>query len=82
LNANNLPFPIYLRSLDDENYISLLTRCSHKGCEVIPYYDRLSCPCHGSEYSYTGEVISPPAQNPLMKFNVTTDRDNIYIQKG
>lgn len=82
VNAENLPFPIYLRSLDNENYIALLTRCTHKGCEVIPYYDRLSCPCHGSEYSYTGEVISPPAHNPLMKFNVTTDRENIYIQKG
>ena len=79
INASNLPAPIYLRNLDEETYIALLTRCTHKGCSVDAYYDRLSCPCHGSEYSYTGEVISPPAKNPLLKFNVTTDSGNIYI---
>jgi Rieske Fe-S protein len=79
VSVANLPAPIYLRNTDEGKYIALLTKCMHKGCEVTPYYDRLSCPCHGSEYSYTGEVISPPAKDPLMKFNVTTDQDNIYI---
>lgn len=79
VNAVSLPAPIYLRQTDEGAYIALLTKCMHKGCEVTPYYDRLSCPCHGSEYSYTGEVISPPAKDPLIKFYVTTDQDNIYI---
>ena len=79
LNAEDLPAPIYLRNSDKDTYIALLTRCTHKGCSVDAYYDRLSCPCHGSEYSYTGEVISPPAKDPLTKFSVTTDQDNIYI---
>ena len=81
INTEDLPAPIYLRNSDDDTYIALLTRCTHKGCSVDPYYDRLSCPCHGSEYSYTGEVISPPAKKPLMKFYVTTDSGNIYIHK-
>jgi cytochrome b6-f complex iron-sulfur subunit len=79
INADKLPAPIYLRSSGEDDYIALLTRCTHKGCNVDAYYDRLSCPCHGSEYSYNGEVISPPAKDPLMKFNVTTDSGNIYI---
>ncbi len=79
INAANLPAPIYLRNTGADTYIALLTLCTHKGCLVDAYYDRLSCPCHGSEYSYSGEVLSPPAVNALTKFNVTTDTDNIYI---
>jgi Rieske Fe-S protein len=40
----------------------------------------LSCPCHGSKYSPAGEVLSPPAKEPLTKFNVLSDSENIYIQ--
>lgn len=79
VSVAGFPAPIYLRYSDKGEYIALLTRCTHKGCEVNAYYDRLSCPCHGSQFSYEGEVISPPAKDPLMKFNVTTDQDNIYI---
>ncbi|HLG32173.1 MAG TPA: Rieske 2Fe-2S domain-containing protein [Ignavibacteriaceae bacterium] len=79
INTTNLPAPVYLRNIGEDKYIALLTRCTHKGCIVDAYYDRLSCPCHGSEYSYSGEVISPPAADNLMKFNVTTDSINIYI---
>lgn len=79
INAANLPAPIYLRNTVENTYIALLTRCTHKGCTVDAYYDRLSCSCHGSEFSYSGEVMTPPATDPLIKFNVTTDQDNIYI---
>ena len=79
LNVNGLPAAIYLRKNENETFTALLTQCTHKGCEVDPDYDMLSCPCHGSKYSSAGEVISPPAKNPLMKFNVTTDPDSIYI---
>lgn len=79
INTTNLPAPIYLRSVGVDTFIALLTLCTHKGCTVDAYYDRLSCPCHGSEYSYSGDVISSPAVNALTKFNVTTDTDNIYI---
>src|SRR3970040_3063109 len=77
LNVSGLPAAIYLRKNENETFSALLTQCTHKGCEVDPDYDTLSCPCHGSKYSSAGEVISPPAKNPLMKFNVTTDRDSI-----
>jgi cytochrome b6-f complex iron-sulfur subunit len=79
INTPNLPAPIYLRNTVKNTYIALLTLCTHKGCTVDAYYDTLSCPCHGSEYSYTGEVMAPPAKDPLIKFRVTTDQDNIYI---
>jgi cytochrome b6-f complex iron-sulfur subunit len=79
LSVNGLPAAIYLRKNETDTFTALLTQCTHKGCEVDPDYDMLLCPCHGSKYSSEGAVISPPAKDPLMKFNVSTDQDNIYI---
>ncbi|MBS3914487.1 MAG: Rieske (2Fe-2S) protein [Bacteroidetes bacterium] len=71
--------PIVLYALENSQYSALLTECTHKGCEVKPQGDFLVCPCHGSEFSKTGEVQNPPAENPLRSFKTNSDEKNIYI---
>ncbi|MDQ0216344.1 glycine/D-amino acid oxidase-like deaminating enzyme/nitrite reductase/ring-hydroxylating ferredoxin subunit [Oikeobacillus pervagus] len=55
---------------DDQGVVHIVdTTCSHLGCEVEWNSGDRSwdCPCHGSRFSITGEVIEGPAETPLEK---------------
>jgi len=74
-----LPKPLYVSNLGNGKYIALLMQCTHKQCEVRPFAQGLSCPCHGSEFDQTGKVLEGPAKKDLAEFTVTTYEQNIYI---
>jgi cytochrome b6-f complex iron-sulfur subunit len=80
IKSRRFPAPIYIARLDAENYSAVLLQCTHKQCEISAGTDLLICPCHGSEFSVTGEVVSPPAEKNLYQFKARADAENVYIE--
>jgi Rieske Fe-S protein len=72
-------FPIILYRFSESEFSALLLRCTHQGVELNVNGDLLSCSAHGSEFSNKGELIQGPAEEGLKKYNVTSDKESIYI---
>lgn len=64
---------------DDNGKLHLVnTNCTHMGCELNWNTAERSwdCPCHGSRFTYTGDIIQGPAVKPL-----SFDRDVNTLKK-
>jgi Rieske Fe-S protein len=62
-------------------YIALSAGCTHQCCTVG--YDaalgEMLCPCHGSRYSTSGQVLLGPAEQALQKLSVCADECAVYV---
>ncbi|MFN0156457.1 MAG: Rieske 2Fe-2S domain-containing protein [Bacteroidota bacterium] len=70
------PHPIYIFSIQNE-YVAILSTCTHNGCEVRKLRGGFECPCHSSEYDLWGNVKGGPAPAPLERFNVERVGDRL-----
>ena len=74
--TNELYYPFTLTRSEDNMFYAVDTRCSHQGCIVDAYSATqfaMICQCHGSEYSYRGEVINGPANFDLQRYATEFD---------
>lgn len=55
--------------------------CTHLGCAYRwdSSRERFLCPCHGSSFSRTGQVLSGPAPRPLDRLDVKLEGTRLWI---
>lgn len=54
--------------------------CTHQGCAVQVGQEDISCPCHGSRFSFAdGSVVNGPADRPLPPVPVTVVGGDVVL---
>lgn len=53
---------------EDGGFVVLSPVCTHRQCVVEVAGARIVCPCHGSEYDRSGQVLMGPAERPLTRY--------------
>ncbi len=58
--------------------------CTHEETDLALGFvleDRVVCPLHLSQFDLkTGQVMNPPAERPLQRFNVKIEGDTIFVE--
>ena len=80
LNHRALEHPVSLLRIDEARYSALLMSCTHQKCATEWNKDHYVCPCHGSRFSATGEVIRGLARESLRSFPVEVLKDRIIVK--
>ncbi|MDH3689360.1 MAG: non-heme iron oxygenase ferredoxin subunit [Gammaproteobacteria bacterium] len=68
----------------DGEYFAIEDVCTHDGGELTGgavYHDVIECPRHGARFCLrTGEVLEPPAYEPVDVFPVRIDGDMVQVR--
>ena len=68
---------ILLYRQSDTNVLAFSRNCTHNSCTIDSFQNGTStCPCHGSQFNTSGNVVVGPAVNPLTQYSVAI-ADNI-----
>lgn len=76
------PFPegkFYLVRTEDGGFLALSRQCTHLACTVLWQGKTFRCPCHGSEFESTGQVINPPASQALWRYEITIEDNRLVV---
>jgi len=65
-----------------EGLLALDLGCTHLGCTVTATANGFACPCHGSRFSSSGQVLAGPAPRPLRRLAVEREGGVVRVQRG
>jgi cytochrome b6-f complex iron-sulfur subunit len=77
------PIPLAVTRLAQNQVVAVTRICTHEGCTVdLPERSlgTLDCPCHGSRYLVTGEVVNGPAPRNLFSFPTRIEGSEIVVR--
>jgi cytochrome b6-f complex iron-sulfur subunit len=64
----------------DSSFTAVEAVCTHEGCTVTGASgDEYVCPCHGSRYTRTGQVVQGPARSALRQYGTSFASDVVTI---
>lgn len=93
-NAEGRFWLVHLLPEDGGGFVALYWKCVHLGCTVpwAPgddgvyggrvYKGIFKCPCHGSQYVYTGQNFAGPAPRPLDIMQVIVAGGKVQVDTG
>jgi Rieske Fe-S protein len=62
--------PLLVARTGQESFNAMTAICTHEGCTITGFASAtFVCPCHGSQYSTSGQVRSGPATRSLQTFS-------------
>jgi cytochrome b6-f complex iron-sulfur subunit len=76
------PLPLAVTRLTETDVVAVSRVCTHEGCTVnlpVAKLLTLNCPCHGSRFQVTGQVVNGPAARPLASFPAAIDGNQVVI---
>lgn len=80
----NIQGRFYLCRMEDGGFLALSSKCTHLGC-TVPWVDKdkmFACPCHGSSFDISGDVLSSPASRPLDMYVVNIENNIVKVDIG
>jgi len=65
----------------DTAVIALSAICTHEGCSMDynASQNRIDCPCHGSQFSTDGKVLTGPASRAVRVYTATLANNMITV---
>ena len=73
---------ILVARTSDGVYHAMTSICTHAGCIINQYNSgskEFVCPCHGSQFSATGAVISGPASTALKQYATSISGTQLIV---
>jgi Rieske Fe-S protein len=79
IRAKGQYYDIAVQQHENKTYTAMLMRCTHMDNQLTTSGDGYRCSLHGSEFDKEGNVKKGPAEQPLKKYTVTIENENIII---